>query len=485
MRTEAGAAAPRQINGGRDRGRTLLLAGIAVSAVALGGYLAAIATHPRDAMLKAFDLGVYLQGGLLARHSPGTLYTWHQAGHPGIMFTYTPFAAMVFAVLSFVSLRALEDVAVVVSIAALVTTLWIAFRELGVAERRTRWGATLLLAGVCLWLEPVQRALFLGQIELVLMVLVVWDMCQPDRRRLKGAGVGLAAAIKLVPLIFIVYLVLTRRFRAAAVAIGVFAVTIVAGFIALPHASVYWWLHGNFFQAGRTGFVGVGSNQSLRGTLTRFIGSVNSGEPAWLAVGVVIGLLGLAAAVLLHRAGRTFEGLMTCALTGLLISPISWDHHWVWIAPGLAVLAIAGVRARDPLTRAAWFGAAVLVALVFGAWPQFWMRGAGLLQGGLIWYAPTSSWPHGDNPGYFEYHWHGLQLIAGNLFLLAGCLLFLGALAAAWAVRVRRAPARQLPADVQPVSYRRTYRLPMPRIQPVGGTICLNSSVNALGGPQT
>ncbi len=423
-----------------DRGK-LLGVGIAVFAIALAAYLTAIATHPADTMLKGFDLGVYLEGGQLARHAPGALYSWHQPGHPGIQFTYPPFAAMVFAVLSFVSSRALEDIAVVVSIAALVATLWIAFRELGVCDRGRRLGATLLLAGVCLWLEPVQRALFLGQVELVLMALVVWDMCQPaERRPWKGAGVGLAAAIKLVPLIFILYLLLTRRFRAAVVALGVFAASIAAGFAALPHASVQWWLHGDFWQAGRTGFVGVSSNQSLRGTLTRLAGSVAHGQPPWLAVGVVIGLLGLAAAVLLHRAGRTFEGLMTCALTALLVSPISWDHHWVWIAPGLAVLAIAGLRAGSVLARVAWFGAAGLVTGVFAGWPQFWNGRAGLLQGGLIWYAPSTSWASGDNPGYVEYHWHGLQVLAGNLFLLTGAVLFAGALAAAWRSRQQREP---------------------------------------------
>ncbi len=417
--------------GGRSgRGGVLLAAGAAVFAIALGGYLASIATHPASAMLKGFDLGVYLEGGQLARHSPATLYSWYQPGHPGIQFTYTPFAAMVFAALSFVSLRALEDAGVVVSIAALVATLWIAFRELGVAERDRRAGATLLLAGVCLWLEPVQRALYLGQVELVLMALIVWDMCQPaERRPWKGAGVGLAAAIKLVPLIFIAYLIITRRLRAAAVALAVFAVTIVAGFAALPHSSVQWWVHANFLQASRTGFVGVISNQSLRGTLTRLIGSVASGQPAWIAAGVVVGVAGLAVGMALHRRGFQFDGLMTCALTALLISPISWDHHWVWVAPFLAVLAVHGARARnglarDGLARVAWFGGAALLAIVFGGWPRWWDSGAGLLQGGLIWYAPSTSWAHGDNPGYVEYHWHGLQLLAWNLYLLAGCLLF-------------------------------------------------------------
>jgi alpha-1,2-mannosyltransferase len=432
---------PRRREAGDHSGRggVLLASGAAVFAVAVAVYLLAIATHPASAMLKGFDLGVYLDGGQLARHSPGGLYTWHQPGHPGIQFTYTPFAAMVFAVLSFVSLRALEDAAAVVSIAALVATLWIAFRELGLSGRQRRAGATLLLAGVCLWLEPVQRALYLGQVELVLMALVVWDMCQPsDRRPWKGAGVGLAAAIKLVPLIFIAYLVITRRFRTAAVAVAVFAVTIVAGFAALPHSSAQWWLHGNFWQASRTGFVGVISNQSLRGTLTRLIGSVANGQPPWFAVAVVAGLAGLAAATLLHRRGFEFEGLMTCALTALVISPISWDHHWVWIAPFLAVLAVAGVRARAGLARTAWFAGAALLAAVFGGWPRWWDSGAGLLQGGLIWYAPSTSWAHGDNPGYAEYHWHGPQLLAGNLYLLAGCALFVGCLVAGWLLRGSR-----------------------------------------------
>jgi hypothetical protein len=98
---------------------------------------------------------------------------------------------------------------------------------------------------------------------------------------------------------------------------------------------------------------------------------------------------------------------------------------------------MAGMRARDPLGRIAWFGAAVLVAGVFAGWPQFWGSRAGLLQGGLIWYAPSTSWASGDNPGYVEYHWHGLQVLAGNLFLLAGALLFVLALAAAWQSRPR------------------------------------------------
>jgi alpha-1,2-mannosyltransferase len=198
---------------------------------------------------------------------------------------------------------------------------------------------------------------------------------------------------------------------------------------------VTWWLRLNFLQAARTGFVGDQQNQSLRGILTRLTGSVAAGQLPWLAVAIGVALAGLAAAVVLCNSGRPygpFAGLMTCSLTALLISPISWDHHWVWIAPGVALLISLGARAGiSRAARAGWLGLAGLVLALYGAWPDFWWPTASLLQGGLINYAPAAVFAHGDNPAYPEYHWHGLQLLAGNLYLLGGLALFAVALAAA------------------------------------------------------
>ena len=425
-------------------GRTLLIAGAIVAAVAALAYLVALATHPFNTNLKGFDLEVYLGGAHQALHHSHSLYTWYYDGHKGIQFTYTPFAALAFAAGLALPFKALMAVVTVVSLFCLVAGVWIAFRELG-WEKTSRLGATLLLSGLLLWTEPVQRALYLGQVELALMALVVWDLCQPDRRRWKGAATGLAAGIKLVPLLFIAYLLFTRRFRQAAVAAGAFVITVIIGFIVYPHASVTWWLDGDFWQAGRTGFVGAGQNQSLRGIMTRLIGSVNGAAAPWLLIGIVVALVGLAAAVLLDRRGYTFAGLMAAALTALLVSPISWDHHWVWIAPGLALIVDAAVRAgragRTGL-RAAWYALAAAVLIVFAAWPDFWNAKAGLLQGGLINYAPSQSFPNGDSPAYREYHWHGLQLIAGNLELLAGLGLFLVLVVVAWQLFRERPPGK-------------------------------------------
>jgi alpha-1,2-mannosyltransferase len=458
--------------------RGLLIAGAAVAAVAAIAYIVALATHPADKLLNGFDLSVYLGGAEQALHHPGNLYTWIYEGHPGIQFTYTPFAALLFALGRALPLRVLLGLVALVSAYALLSTVWIAFRELGWRTLMTRAGATLLVGGLMFWTEPVQRGLYLGQVELALMAVVVWDMCQPDSRKWKGAATGIAAGIKLVPALFIAYLLVTRRFREALVGIGAFVVTVIIGFVVLPGPSGPYWFGGEFFQAGRTGFVGVYQNQSLRGILTRLIGSVNGAVVPWLIVAVIVVIAGLVAAVLLHNAGHEFAGLMACALTALLVSPISWDHHWVWIAPGLALIIDVAVRAgragasagtttaasgtaavggtaaagrwwRGGRTRALWLALGAAVLVVYGAWPDFWSPHAGVLQGGLINYAPSSPFAHGDNPAYAEYHWHGLQLIAGNLYLLGGVVLFVITLAAALqtararggVTRLLRAPA--------------------------------------------
>lgn len=458
--TTPGAGLPRlpgqpgEVSAGSAAGagtpaRALLAAGAIVAAVAAAVYVAALATHPWKSLLNGFDLQVYLGGAREALHHAANLYSWHYRHDLGIQFTYTPFAALLFAgglAVPFPLLMGLVSVAGTFGLAA---TAWIALRELGWRSLPVRAGATLLVTGLAFWTEPVQRALYLGQVELVMMALIVWDMCQPDRRRWKGAVLGVTAGIKLVPLLFIVYLLVTRRFRQAAVACAAFAATVVIGFAALPRPSVSWWLKLNFLEAGRTGFVGDQQNQSLRGIVTRLVGSVAAGQVPWLAVAIVIGLAGLAAAVVLHNSGRSygpFAGLLTCSLTALLVSPISWDHHWVWIAPAVALFASLGVRARRA-ARAGWLGLAGLVLVIYGAWPDFWRPGASLLRGGLINYAPAAVFAHGDNPGYPEYHWTGLQSLAGNLYLLGGCLLFAVALVAAarlW--RAQRAAMRCSPA---------------------------------------
>ena len=309
---------------------------------------------------------------------------------------------------------------------------------------RVRLGATLGVSGLALLTEPVQQTLALGQVNLLLMLLVVADLLNPDAlngrtRWWHGIGIGLAAGVKLTPLVFIPYLLLVRRYRQAATAAVVFAATVALGYGILPRDSGTYWLHGLFLNANRIVFLGTRGNQSLRGVLTRLAGSVTAGSAPWIAVAILVLILGLAAAAVLYRAGHPVPGMLACALTGLLASPLSWDHHWVWVAPGIALLAHLGARACG-VVRAAWWAAGGALVLVFGAWPQFWdLSQAGLTPAGLFWYGPATYFATGSQPWYHEFHWHGLQLLAGNSFVLAGLAALAALCVAAIRLRSRRA----------------------------------------------
>src|SRR5215469_1731877 len=313
-------------------GRTALIAGAALFAITMVCYAVFVLTHPSNTWLAPVDLHVYMRGGRSVLHHTA-LYDW-----PGttMQFTYPPAAALFFAVLGVLPWHLIVAVWTLASFAALPATVWVTLGALGYRDTRVRAGGTLLFTAVLFWTAPVLHVVYLGQIELLLMALVMWDLCQPEQRRWQGIGIGLAAGIKLVPLIFIPYLLLTRRIRQAVVASVTFAGTVVAGF-ALPADSRTWWLDGLFAQGSRTGFPGRDINQSLPGLITRLSGSVAAGKPVWLAVSVLTLIAGVACAALLHRLGHPMIGILTCAITGLLVSPVSWDHHWVWIVPVVVV----------------------------------------------------------------------------------------------------------------------------------------------------
>jgi alpha-1,2-mannosyltransferase len=372
-----------------------------------------------------FDFNIYYHAGQLARHDPQALYAWHSASRKG--FTYTPFAALAFVPLSLLPIVVARWLMTAASIGALVVAVWATAGAVGLGGRE-RGGLALALAAGLLWTEPVLKALKLGQVELLLMALVVWDLCRSDERRLTGAGVGLAAGIKLVPLIFIVYLALCGRTRAARRATVVFVMTIAAGFLLLPQPSVTAWIHGRMFDPAGDGGVGSFVNQSLLGFLSRIDGSVHAARLEWIVCATATLVGGLAVAVWLHRSGRPVAGWLICAITGVLVSPISWDHHWVWIAP-LIAYGVLLCRSRSGASRVIVAGATAAITLMFVAWPRHvsgtkaFLPGAGLL-------------------GIFDRRSHGVPnpmslnaaaLVSWDLFVICGIALVAAAIAAALA----------------------------------------------------
>jgi len=152
-----------------------------------------------------------------------------------------------------------------------------------------RAAAAFAIAAVGLWLEPVAMTLFYGQINLVLLALVVGDLALPDHFTGKGIVIGLAARIKLTPLIFIPYLLFARRVRAAAVSALTFAVTVGLGFALLPHASAVFW-GGQFFGPSKHFHL---DNQSLNGVILRLSHAGPHAHAYWLVAAVAVGIAGL------------------------------------------------------------------------------------------------------------------------------------------------------------------------------------------------
>jgi alpha-1,2-mannosyltransferase len=400
-------------------GKTLGLASLIVAvlffATALIAYLTDAVIHP-GIVLGWYDLNVYNDAGLITRQLPSYLYIWQLSST--VKFTYTPFAAIVFAGFSFVAWSALRWLMTLASVAAIPVTAWLTLGALG--KRGTgRIAMALVVGAVGLWIEPVTKALFLGQIEPLLLVLVVWDLTRPDDSRLKGAGIGIAAGIKLVPLLFIPYLLVAGKIRQAIVATVTLAITVLLGFAVLPGPSISYWLSGYFIRPGRTGGVDSLVNQSLLGMLARHAGSGNAAQPVWLPVAIVVALGGICAAALFTRAGKPVHGWVLVGVTSVLVSPISWDHHWVWIVP---VLALAGGLVMGARGAAMWIylAAGVLVAAIFGSWP--------LRYSGPLAYVPERGligWFVQPPQSYAVTTLHGWELVTWNLFVVAGTVIYL------------------------------------------------------------
>ncbi len=290
--------------------------------------------------------------------------------------------------------------------------------------------------------------LFFGQINLVLLALVVGDLALPDRIKGKGIGIGLAAGIKLTPLIFIPYLLFTGRVKAAAVSAVTFAVTVGLGFAVLPHASAVYW-GGKFAQLEGKPF--HLENQSLNGVILRLTHAGPDTHAYWLVAAVVVGIAGLATSILASRRGHELLGLVTCGATALLVSPISWSHHYVYVVPAL-VLAAYGPRRLGYRI----LGAALVVGL-FGWWPLRLENVGGpqrrLLPRGLLVLAPN----RGNARAAVELTWSGLDLIVGNYYVLT-LLVFIAATAVALMLTRRLRPVPGLVAAAGWVSLVRCRR---------------------------
>jgi alpha-1,2-mannosyltransferase len=277
-------------------------------------------------------------------------------------FTYPPFAALLLRPLAEMPLGAAQTVFGAVSAAALTATVWWLTAPVAARYGYPSWFAVAVALPLVSWLEPVRETFTFGQINFVLIGLVVFDLlvAVPRGSRLAGVGIGLAAAIKLTPAVFVVYLLLTRRWRAAATAALTSVLATLAGAALLWHDTWLFWTD-LLWRTERIGHSDRLENQSILGALAR----LSNGGPNTLVWMVLIGLVlgyGLARARRAATAGDQVTALTLTGLVGCLVSPVTWSHHLLWFAPALVVLVDVALD-RGRASRQRWSLAALALVL--------------------------------------------------------------------------------------------------------------------------
>jgi alpha-1,2-mannosyltransferase len=339
--------------------------------IASAGYMTFLASRWQ------LDLRVYREAAQLLTHGGDAMkasFTPHR-----LNFTYSPFALLLFTVLGFGPFGLTETLWWLVNAVALVLAIFFLIEadnrvhsaNFNLAEqresRRRQIAIATLVGGVAtVGLEPVRSDIDYGQINFLLMLFVVIGITS-RRTSLRGSLVGLAAAIKLTPLTYLGGFIRSDRKSL----IGGLVVFILLGAIswaALPKESSEFWLH-DLFDASRTGGVGSRSNQSWYGLLQR--PPFHANAATWLVLSMVTAAAGLFVANRAVASRRLSEAVMALALTELLVSPVSWTHHWSWLA--IAPIAIVSLWRSHRVV--AWMLIGLLA--VATAAPYWWFSPTG------------------------------------------------------------------------------------------------------------
>jgi hypothetical protein len=401
----------------------------------------AFLTAQNAANVSMIDLMVYRTEGWTAR-TGGDLYTM-RATHAELPMTYPPFAALLFIPLTLVDVPSMRVLATLANLTLLVALIHLSLRLIGRPLSVPRPAAALALAAVAVWCEPVWTTLRYGQINLLLAVLVLWDLSRRADHRWAGVGIGVAAGIKLTPALFAVFLALCGLVRAwrrlrltgslegtwnhwlrrASVAAGAFTGTVALAALVLPYDSRRFWTEA-IFAPERVGRVEDTANQSLRGVLARLLHTADPGS-GWALLAVAVTAAGLAAAVAAALAGprrlpsAPAWAAVACACTALLVSPVSWSHHWVWCVPAALLLGSEALRRSS----VPWWSGTVPAALLFCSYALWWV-------------------PHGSPVERFELRQSGAQMALSAVYPAAGAAFLV--LTAVLAVRALRRPAPYL-----------------------------------------
>lgn len=287
--------------------------------------------------VKTMDLSVFADG---ARHvlDGQPLFFHHFGRHLAIPlpFIYPPFAALVLTPFTLLSAPVLRWCWELASTGALVAVVAISFRPLK-ARVGPYWPLVVAVVSVAmLWTQPVVDELGYGQIDLFILLLVLVDLLARPRWCPPGVLIGIAAGIKLVPLIFVLLFVVTLQWRTVRNIVASFAACTLLAFVVVPADSVAYWFHAIEGTALHWRIANF-SNQSFDGMLHRLLPG-GLWPLAWLPLAALVMVAGLLGARSAERAGERLVAVALIALVGLLLAPISWIHEIVFIVPVLGAI---------------------------------------------------------------------------------------------------------------------------------------------------
>lgn len=310
------------------------------------------------------DFDVYREGAK-AYLAGENLYTRdYSVWGINLPFTYPPLAAILFTPFTLMPVNTGGAILNLLSAFLLWHVLLMVTRRILPSwGAKAQFGLATLVFPLMLVLEPVRETMSYAQVNIALMWLVVMDTVPANKRIPRGIFVGLAAAIKLTPAVFGLYFLLKRDWRAAITSVlsGVVA-SGIAWFMA-PTSSKTYWLE-TLHDTGRIGVLAWPSNQSFKGVLYR-AGQESSG--VWTIL-VLIGITAIALAMRKMIAqGQDVAAILLNSTVALLCSPVSWSHHWVWFAPAMLLILVAGVGRKSKALGAGWLLSA-LVAISSPHW---------------------------------------------------------------------------------------------------------------------
>jgi alpha-1,2-mannosyltransferase len=350
------------------------------------------------------DIEVYRMGGrawLDGRplYADGAMF--HTRAGLDLPFTYPPLAAVAFSPFAWLPLNTASVAITLTTLVLLIVSTVIVLTRLDVwpqtsvtAERawlRRCWLAVAIVAPAVIYLEPIRANFDFGQINVVLMTLVIAD-CVPRRTPWpRGLLLGVAIALKLTPAVFLLYFLLRRDTRALLVTAASAVVATLAGFALAWRDSLEYWTE-TVRNTDRIGTATLNTNQNIAGALARL--GIGEGERFVLWTLACLAVLGLTvwAARRVLRAGQPVLALICVAMFGLVVSPVSWSHHWVWALPTVLVISVVALRQRHvALGLVAAAGIALMVWTPIPLMPEhhettasLWRQLAG---GSYVWWA--------------------------------------------------------------------------------------------------